>query len=832
MALTMAEVARDYETDGVPSSGPHKIKKNNLRGWGAWVEGIIGAFTSNGGLIYSSLSALNADLAHAANTMAWVIGDATVANNGVYGKVGASGTGSWTRRADLPFSFIIASDAGAGTANAIQATTSIPVSASALVWMNIFEANTAAPVTVSFNGGSALIVKTNAGNDVAVGGLTAGMIVMGIVSGSTFRLVSDQASSAVLAACEAAQAAAEAAAASARVTLKSLGADDTGVVDASAILTSAVGTYPHLVVSKGTYLINANVTIPPTCTVEFENGGLLNVGAASPTITWNGGIRAGLFQRIFSGNLIQSVYNRIGDTPYTFALQGSPKIDYASPFWFGAAGDGATDDQAALHCAQWFGNNMLLPRATYVTSVSLILRRDYQFLRFLGGAFLKSSGASIGQVLGIRGDPPTTAAGEPARYAKGIVIENANIDAADATNNNGLGLSFAKQCTITFDRMLNVGRKAVTMQYWVQGCVVRGGSIDDAATEAGSTHGAVSVEGQTAGLNYSLDGGVSSSADMLGADCYGNIIEIGEVSQSGYNYVVAQRCRANVVRIGSVGNCVGSGRHVVCADYAENNNIRIEKAGNTERSFIATTSLAVDNEIYVNGADAVGTGTDGYSVLDAGARNKISGECDHSNASTTNSRAIELQGNRAELSFFVRSCDSTTVIGGAGTHTRVTSRTKVDATGRRGVFAAGTNWRIAGEYNVGTGAIGIQVNGNYGKVNGATIDGDGAQRVLVGSGAVGVSVTGNEFTGNSPTADWTTLADLWSSGEKHSNIGDVSTYQCIRLGTRIDGTFGGTPLGNVAAPVGSTMRDTTGGKHYTKASASDATGWVVTGTQA
>ncbi|MCZ4092376.1 hypothetical protein [Sinorhizobium psoraleae] len=231
------------------------------------------------------------------------------------------------------------------------------------------------------------------------------------------------------------------------------------------------------------------------------------------------------------------------------------------------------------------------------------------------------------------------------------MIENANIDAADATNNNGIGFSFAKQCTITFDRMLNIGRKAITMQYWVQGCVVRGGSIDDAATEVGSTHGAVSIEGQTAGLNYSLDGGVASSADMLGADCYGNIIEVGEVSQSGYNYVVMQRCNSNAVRIGSTGSCIGAGRHVVCSDYAANNNIRVEKAGNTERSFVATTAASSDNEIYINGADATGTGADGYSVLEAGSRNKISGECDHSNASTTNSRAIELQGDRTELSF-------------------------------------------------------------------------------------------------------------------------------------------------------------------------------------
>lgn len=212
MALTMAEVARDYETDGVPSSGSHKIKKGDLRNWGAWVEGLISAFTANGGLIFSSKATLDASLAYAANTMAWVIGDATVANNGVYGKVGASGVGSWTRRADLPFSFIIAGDVGAGTPNAIQATTSIPVSSSALVWLNIFEANTAFPVTVSFNGEAALTIKTNSGTDVAAGGLTAGMIVMGIVSGSTFRLVSDQASAAVLAACESAAAAALAAA--------------------------------------------------------------------------------------------------------------------------------------------------------------------------------------------------------------------------------------------------------------------------------------------------------------------------------------------------------------------------------------------------------------------------------------------------------------------------------------------------------------------------------------------------------------------------------------------------------------------------------------------
>ncbi|MGH0280736.1 tail fiber domain-containing protein [Sinorhizobium meliloti] len=211
MVQTANTIWRDFEADGIPSSGDHDPKKSEIRTWGTWVEGIISAFTSGGGLVFTSKAALDAKLSPDADTLAWVINDPVVENNGIYQKQGASGTGSWTRVSDLPFSFIIASDAGAGTPNAIQATTSIPVSGSALIWMNIFEANTASPVTVSFNGESALTIKTNSGNDVVAGGLLAGMIVLGIVSGTTFRLVSDQASSAVLAAAEAAKTAAEAA---------------------------------------------------------------------------------------------------------------------------------------------------------------------------------------------------------------------------------------------------------------------------------------------------------------------------------------------------------------------------------------------------------------------------------------------------------------------------------------------------------------------------------------------------------------------------------------------------------------------------------------------
>ncbi|NNU66521.1 hypothetical protein G9X67_14680 [Rhizobium sp. WYCCWR 11152] len=210
----MVETANNIWADG-PSEDPYEPDKRQIREWGTWVEGSITAFLASGGKVYATRAALYADLSQTANTMAWVISDPTAAYNGIYRKNGAANSGSWTRLGDLPYSFIVATDVGAGTPNAIQATTSIPVSQSALIILNVFESNAGTPVTVSFNGGSPLTVKTNSGNDVLAGGLIAGMQLLGVISGSTFRLVSDQVSSAIIAAAEDAADRAEAAAAEA-----------------------------------------------------------------------------------------------------------------------------------------------------------------------------------------------------------------------------------------------------------------------------------------------------------------------------------------------------------------------------------------------------------------------------------------------------------------------------------------------------------------------------------------------------------------------------------------------------------------------------------------
>jgi lysophospholipase L1-like esterase len=205
----MVKTAAAIWPDG-PIGNPTEPYKPDIREWGTWVEQIIAAFLGNGGLVYTTRAALFADLAHSANSSAWVFGDPTAAYNGIYMKIGASGAGSWTLIAPLPYSFIVATDVGAGTPDAIQATSVIPVSSSALVVTNVFRANTGSPVTISFNGGSNLTIKSNDGSDIVPNGLPP--ILFGYVQGSTFRCINDVVSSAIVAA---AQAQANAAAASA-----------------------------------------------------------------------------------------------------------------------------------------------------------------------------------------------------------------------------------------------------------------------------------------------------------------------------------------------------------------------------------------------------------------------------------------------------------------------------------------------------------------------------------------------------------------------------------------------------------------------------------------
>lgn len=97
IAAQFASVYRDYITDGVPASGPNDPVKADIRAIGPTIEAALGTLSLGSVSVTKDTRAhLNADLAHAADTVALVYADGTDANNDLYVKVGASGSGSWT----------------------------------------------------------------------------------------------------------------------------------------------------------------------------------------------------------------------------------------------------------------------------------------------------------------------------------------------------------------------------------------------------------------------------------------------------------------------------------------------------------------------------------------------------------------------------------------------------------------------------------------------------------------------------------------------------------------------------------------------------------------
>ncbi|WP_296101491.1 hypothetical protein [uncultured Agrobacterium sp.] len=78
----MVEKASIIFADG-PSASPSQPKKSDLRAWGTWLESFLTSIGANSGSVYPTRAALFADLAHVANSMAWVMTDETVSYNGV-----------------------------------------------------------------------------------------------------------------------------------------------------------------------------------------------------------------------------------------------------------------------------------------------------------------------------------------------------------------------------------------------------------------------------------------------------------------------------------------------------------------------------------------------------------------------------------------------------------------------------------------------------------------------------------------------------------------------------------------------------------------------------
>lgn len=279
MAL-FTKLGNDVFAPTTASGAKRSVENIDAQRWSTEVERMLSSFQAGGGIIFPSKYAMDGTLNYHPNQMAWVLGDDTSANNGIYRKTGASGSGSWVRLGDLPFSFIQATNSGAGTPNAIVATTNLPLPSAnggALVSVNITVSNSGSPVTVSFNGDPALTIKTSSGNDVAIAGLVAGMVVAGYRDGLNFRLLSDQASAAIIAQVEAMKNETEAARDATLAALSSVISSKATVATAAADEPDVDPEYYDVAFFDTSYTAGSGakyrkVVGEPTHQAKFQNG--------------------------------------------------------------------------------------------------------------------------------------------------------------------------------------------------------------------------------------------------------------------------------------------------------------------------------------------------------------------------------------------------------------------------------------------------------------------------------------------------------------------------------------------------------------------------------
>jgi len=92
------QVWRDFTMDGVLASGHWEPRKRDIRPLGSVIESAINNIGVSGlaTVRYPTRAELDADLAHAPDTVALVFADPSTANNDLYVKTGESGAGAWS----------------------------------------------------------------------------------------------------------------------------------------------------------------------------------------------------------------------------------------------------------------------------------------------------------------------------------------------------------------------------------------------------------------------------------------------------------------------------------------------------------------------------------------------------------------------------------------------------------------------------------------------------------------------------------------------------------------------------------------------------------------
>lgn len=291
---------------------------------------------------YTSVAAMNADVAPAAGTLAYAEGK-------TYRKTAASGTAGWEVFLDfIPGTQVIYAAITGGTANAPVAITASPVSTVAykqIIVVGPFSGANSGPMTVTINGVTRTLV-TNTGDPIPANYVRDKMSVQVLIDADgKLRMFSYGDAAAI-------QAAAEAAAASAR------DARDT-----------ALGAVPNVFSVSRTALKTLNTA---TITAAY-----LREPGREGQFVWT----AGDFSAKIAADTQEGIYIKANAIAATAGAWVRAYSGPANVKWFGAKGDNSNADLPALQAATDLVDAVFIPDGRYRTNGPWLLD-DYATLHF------------------------------------------------------------------------------------------------------------------------------------------------------------------------------------------------------------------------------------------------------------------------------------------------------------------------------------------------------------------------------------------------------------------------------------------------------------------
>jgi hypothetical protein len=145
--------------------------------------------------------------------------------------------------------------------------------------------------------------------------------------------------------------------------------------DDLAAVVAAVGGSQAQISICGAITLAANLTYPQNISVTVENGGTLGGAFA---LTANGPFSAGLNQVFLPGLTV---------------VFGNESVGFALPQWWGARGDGSTDDYAAIVASIASFPVVKLPPAVYITTGRIELPSNFKLIAY--GATIKLASGLI-----------------------------------------------------------------------------------------------------------------------------------------------------------------------------------------------------------------------------------------------------------------------------------------------------------------------------------------------------------------------------------------------------------------------------------------------------